>query len=239
LERGSTNATAPSSPKVSRWKGIFPPAQWVPAYQTRWLRDDLFAGITPGAYAIPEGVAYATLAGLPPQVGIYGYLLGGLGYALFGSSAVFTKLTESGAGGCCADVTPRSFSFLRGPSALAEVLYHRNMVRTQLLRLESQLRKSFPKSKCCFTSGSPPEEILRASKRINADLIIVPTSLDLISDCWSTASLIDELVRRANCPVLGVPSGEELLKHSKIPRRRDHGWSELNDSLNWNAIEPP
>jgi len=50
------------------------------------LRDDLFAGITLGAYAVPEGVAYATLAGLPPQVGIYGYLLGGLGYALFGSS---------------------------------------------------------------------------------------------------------------------------------------------------------
>ena len=50
------------------------------------MKDDLFAGITLGAYAIPEGVAYATLAGLPPQVGIYGYLLGGLGYALFGSS---------------------------------------------------------------------------------------------------------------------------------------------------------
>jgi MFS superfamily sulfate permease-like transporter len=50
------------------------------------LRGDLFAGITLGAYAVPEGVAYATLAGLPPQVGIYGYLLGGLGYALFGSS---------------------------------------------------------------------------------------------------------------------------------------------------------
>jgi sulfate permease, SulP family len=50
------------------------------------LKDDLFAGITLGAYAVPEGVAYATLAGLPPQVGIYGYLLGGLGYALFGSS---------------------------------------------------------------------------------------------------------------------------------------------------------
>src|SRR4030095_7916232 len=31
-------------------------------------------------------LAYAALAGLPPQVGIYGYLLGGLGYALFGSS---------------------------------------------------------------------------------------------------------------------------------------------------------
>ena len=58
----------------------------MPTYQARWLRDDLFAGITLGAYAIPEGVAYATLAGLPPQLGIYGYLLGGIGYALFGSS---------------------------------------------------------------------------------------------------------------------------------------------------------
>jgi SulP family sulfate permease len=50
------------------------------------LKDDLFAGITLAAYAIPVALAYATLAGLPPQVGVYGYLLGGLGYALFGSS---------------------------------------------------------------------------------------------------------------------------------------------------------
>ena len=86
MKTDSTNATASSPPKVSKWKTIFPPAQWVPSYQAPWLRDDLFAGITLGAYAVPEGVAYATLAGLPPQVGIYGYLLGGLGYALFGSS---------------------------------------------------------------------------------------------------------------------------------------------------------
>jgi len=38
------------------------------------------------AYAIPVSLAYSALAGLPPQVGIYGYLLGGLGYALLGSS---------------------------------------------------------------------------------------------------------------------------------------------------------
>jgi sulfate permease, SulP family len=50
------------------------------------LKDDLFAGITLAAYAIPVALAYATLAGLPPQVGVYGYLLGGLGYALLGSS---------------------------------------------------------------------------------------------------------------------------------------------------------
>src|SRR5262245_2509797 len=47
---------------------------------------DLLAGITLSAYAVPVALAYATLAGLPPVVGIYGYMLGGLGYALLGSS---------------------------------------------------------------------------------------------------------------------------------------------------------
>jgi nucleotide-binding universal stress UspA family protein len=136
-------------------------------------------------------------------------------------------------------VTPRSFSFLRGPSALAEVLYHRDMVRSQLLRLQSELRKSVTKSDCCFTSGSLPEEILQASARIKADLIIVPQSLNLISDCWTTAALIDELVRRANCPVLGVPSEKELLQHSKIRRHRSNGWSELNDSFIAGSVELP
>jgi high affinity sulfate transporter 1 len=51
-----------------------------------WLRSDLVAGVTLAAYAIPVSLAYAGLAGLPPQVGVYGYLLGGIGYALLGSS---------------------------------------------------------------------------------------------------------------------------------------------------------
>jgi high affinity sulfate transporter 1 len=42
--------------------------------------------VTLAAYAIPVSLAYAGLAGLPPQAGVYGYLLGGLGYALLGSS---------------------------------------------------------------------------------------------------------------------------------------------------------
>jgi MFS superfamily sulfate permease-like transporter len=86
LDLDSIEITGPTSSKVNRWKAIFPPAQWVPTYQARWLKDDLFAGITLAAYAIPVALAYATLAGLPPQVGVYGYLLGGLGYAMFGSS---------------------------------------------------------------------------------------------------------------------------------------------------------
>ncbi|MBX3415786.1 MAG: SulP family inorganic anion transporter [Pirellulales bacterium] len=47
---------------------------------------DLIAGVTLAAYAIPVSLAYASLAGLPPQYGIYCYLVGGLGYALFGTS---------------------------------------------------------------------------------------------------------------------------------------------------------
>src|SRR5262249_12573417 len=65
---------------------LFPPAQWFPRYRAAWLRHDIVAGITLAAYAIPVSLAYASLAGLPPQYGIYCYLLGGLAYALFGSS---------------------------------------------------------------------------------------------------------------------------------------------------------
>jgi sulfate permease, SulP family len=63
-----------------------PPARWLAEYRAAWLRGDIVAGVTLAAYAIPVSLAYAGLAGLPPQVGVYGYLLGGLGYALLGSS---------------------------------------------------------------------------------------------------------------------------------------------------------
>lgn len=72
-------------PRMS-WMRFFPPAGWLAAYRTAWLPSDATAGITLAAYAIPVSLAYAALAGLPPQVGIYGYMLGGIGYALFGSS---------------------------------------------------------------------------------------------------------------------------------------------------------
>src|SRR5215207_6488075 len=67
-----------------RWR--FPLPCWLAEYRTGWLSGDLVAGVTLAAYAIPVSLAYAGLAGLPPQVGVYGYMLGGLGYALLGSS---------------------------------------------------------------------------------------------------------------------------------------------------------
>ncbi len=66
-------------------------SRYVPA--VKWLRDytlalfgkDAVSGLTLAAYAIPVSLAYATLAGLPPQYGVYGYLLGGLFYAMLGT----------------------------------------------------------------------------------------------------------------------------------------------------------
>jgi high affinity sulfate transporter 1 len=75
-----------STERRASWLSFIPPAAWLSNYQRSWLPRDLVAGITLAAYAIPVSLAYAALAGLPPQLGIYGYLLGGLGYALLGSS---------------------------------------------------------------------------------------------------------------------------------------------------------
>src|SRR5216684_3434513 len=71
---------------VPTWFRHVPAARWLADYRIEWLAGDAIAGATLAAYAIPVSLAYAGLAGLPPQAGIYGYLLGGLGYALFGSS---------------------------------------------------------------------------------------------------------------------------------------------------------
>lgn len=73
----------PSNPG---WTRFFPPFGWLADYRREWLPSDAVAGITLAAYAVPVSLAYATLAGLPPQIGVYGYMLGGIGYALLGAS---------------------------------------------------------------------------------------------------------------------------------------------------------
>ena len=65
---------------------LFPAGDWIKNYKKKDLKSDFIAGVTLAAYGIPVSLAYATLAGLPPQYGIYGYLFGGLFYALFGTS---------------------------------------------------------------------------------------------------------------------------------------------------------
>src|SRR5262245_57853345 len=71
---------------MTAWLRHVPVARWLAGYRIEWLPGDALAGAMLAAYAIPVSLAYAGLAGLPPQAGVYGYLLGGIGYAMLGSS---------------------------------------------------------------------------------------------------------------------------------------------------------
>ena len=59
---------------------------WFTGYQRSWLAGDLTAGMVVTVMLIPQSLAYAMLAGLPPEVGLYASVLPLFAYALFGSS---------------------------------------------------------------------------------------------------------------------------------------------------------
>ena len=60
--------------------------QWLRQYQKAWLAGDLTAGLIVTVMLIPQSLAYALLAGLPPEVGLYASILPIVAYALLGSS---------------------------------------------------------------------------------------------------------------------------------------------------------
>jgi MFS superfamily sulfate permease-like transporter len=51
--------------------GLLPILNWLPNYEMSWLRTDILAGLTVLALLIPEGMAYAEIAGMPPQTAFY------------------------------------------------------------------------------------------------------------------------------------------------------------------------
>ncbi len=67
-------------------KHIFPILEWLPNYDKKWFKSDLFAGLTVGIFLIPQGIAYAMIAGLPPIYGLYTALFPQVVYAIFGTS---------------------------------------------------------------------------------------------------------------------------------------------------------
>src|SRR5262245_47094017 len=63
-----------------------PALRWMRAYSAQNVRVDLIAGLSLAAFVIPESLAYASLAQLPPVTGLYCYLVAGIAYALLGTS---------------------------------------------------------------------------------------------------------------------------------------------------------
>ena len=77
------------------------------SYQRRWLAKDVVAGLVLSALLVPQGMAYAQLAGLPPITGLYTSILCLLGYAVFGPSRVLVLGPDSALGPMiAATVTP-------------------------------------------------------------------------------------------------------------------------------------
>jgi MFS superfamily sulfate permease-like transporter len=68
---------------LQRW---IPALEWLPRYDRSWLRADVIAAFTLWALVVPQAIAYAGIAGLPPEAGLFATFAGLLAYALLGTS---------------------------------------------------------------------------------------------------------------------------------------------------------
>src|ERR1700687_3386048 len=76
-----------------RWSVLLP--EWLVSCRADWLRPDIVAGLTTGAVIIPKAMAYAMMAGLPVQVGLYTALVPMVIYAVLGTSRVLSVSTTT------------------------------------------------------------------------------------------------------------------------------------------------
>ena len=68
------------------WSAIFPFLNWFRLVNKNTMKNDLLAGFTGAVIVLPQGVAFATIAGLPPEYGLYTAMVTPIVAALFGSS---------------------------------------------------------------------------------------------------------------------------------------------------------
>lgn len=64
----------------------FPVLNWLPKYKRSYAVNDVIAGLTVALTAIPQGIAYGNIAGLPPQYGLYSSFMACFVYIIFGTS---------------------------------------------------------------------------------------------------------------------------------------------------------
>ena len=88
-----------------RWHSLVPGIALVANYRREWLGKDIIAGLVLSALLVPQGMAYAELAGLPPVTGLYTSILCLIGYAIFGPSRVLVLGPDSALGSMIAATT--------------------------------------------------------------------------------------------------------------------------------------
>lgn len=90
--------TTPTTEQSSLRKflgSVLPIMAWLPQYQRSWLRADLLAGLAVWAMTVPQALAYAGIAGVPPVYGLYAIPLAMIAYAFFGTSRTLSVGPES------------------------------------------------------------------------------------------------------------------------------------------------
>lgn len=80
------NATTEDRVRKTQFRDYLPILEWLPKYDRGWLRGDVLAAATVWALVVPQAIAYAQIAGLPPQAGLFATFAALIGYALFGTS---------------------------------------------------------------------------------------------------------------------------------------------------------
>jgi SulP family sulfate permease len=85
----------PKGGSAVTWRELAPGLTQLRNYQRSWLRGDLLGGVTVAAYLIPQVMAYATVAGLPPVAGLWAAIPALVGYAVLGSSRQLSTGPES------------------------------------------------------------------------------------------------------------------------------------------------
>lgn len=69
-----------------RWRSLLPFLAWLPATDRGTVRADFTAGLTGAVLVVPQGVAFAAIAGMPPQYGLYAAIVPAIVAASLGSS---------------------------------------------------------------------------------------------------------------------------------------------------------
>jgi SulP family sulfate permease len=99
-----------TSSRSSWFETHLPIVGWGRSYRTSWLGRDLVAGLTLWGLVVPEGMAYASIAGMPPEAGLYTAMAALVAYAVFGSSrqlvVVGTSATAALLAGTVAALNP-------------------------------------------------------------------------------------------------------------------------------------
>ena len=90
----STHENRRSTPREFLFSRL-PILTWLPKYERAWLRPDILAGLAVWAMTVPQALAYAGIAGVPPVYGLYAVPLAMVAYAIFGTSRTLSVGPES------------------------------------------------------------------------------------------------------------------------------------------------